>query len=521
MTNPADVRVPVVFLWHMHQPNYRLPGQRDALLPWVRLHACKGYLDMADALERHPAFRCVANWSGILIDQLEALLAGARDAWWDLTLRPADALTDAEKRFLLQQFFSIHHGRHVYPDARYSELLHRRGPDADAADLAAFSAGDFLDLQVLFNLHWCGHAMRRGSAVVQRLHVRGRGFCEADKRELLDEQIRWIETLPVRWRSLASRGQVEISATPMHHPILPLLIDSRAALEGLPEHPMPPVFSWPDDALWHVETAREVVSRFFGVEVRGFWPAEGSVSQAAAGVFAGAGLDWIASDEAVLHASDVVYDGLGRDAQRPWRIDTDAGSIHLIFRQRELSDRLGFVYATWDAEDAVTDLVRGIVGALPPVRSAAESMLAIVLDGENPWESYADDGRHFLDALMARFSASLELEAARGVDVVRRVPAGRIARLHAGSWINGNFRIWIGTAEKNERWERLGRARAAADRALRDPGHPNHAAVRQVIAAAEASDWFWWAGDDFVSTNDAQFGELFEWNCAEAERLSG
>lgn len=284
---------------------------------------------------------------------------------------------------------------------------------------------------------------------------------------------------------------------------------------------MPPVFSWPEDARWHVETAREVVSRFFGVEIRGFWPAEGSVSQAAAGVFAGAGLEWIASDEAVLHASDVVPDGLGRDAQRPWRIDTPEGSIRLLFRERELSDRLGFVYATWDAEDAVTDLVRGIVGALPPARSASESMLAIVLDGENPWESYADDGRHFLNALMARFAASLELEAARGIDVARQVPAGRIARLHAGSWINGNFRIWIGTAEKNERWERLGRARAAADVALRDPGHPHHAAVRQLIAAAEASDWFWWAGDDFVSTNDAQFGELFEWNCAEAERLSG
>lgn len=36
----------VSFLWHMHQPDYRLPGQPLSLLPWVRLHATKAYYDM-------------------------------------------------------------------------------------------------------------------------------------------------------------------------------------------------------------------------------------------------------------------------------------------------------------------------------------------------------------------------------------------------------------------------------------------------------------------------------------------
>lgn len=520
MFERSSPRVPVVFLWHMHQPSYRVPGQTDAMLPWVRMHSCKSYLDMADALERHPEFSCVVNWSGILVDQLRALLDGARDRWWQLTLLSADTLSDSEKRFLLAQFFSIHHARHVHADPRYSELLARRGDDASRAELSAFSAEDYRDLQVLFNLHWCGSTMRRDSSVVQRLIAKGRAFSEDDKGELLAEQIRFIAELPARWRRLAARGQVEISATPMHHPILPLLIDSNSALEGLPDHPMPRHFAYEGDADWHVREARRVVSEFFGVDVRGFWPAEGSVSQAAASVFIRQGVRWIASDEAVVHGSTVLEDGLGHDAQRPWRVTSPEGSIHVLFRHHELSDRIGFVYSTWDAGDAVGDLLRGIEAAVPENRDRSRSMVAIVLDGENPWEAYADDGSYFLNTLMSALSASERLRPSTAESAVAEVPAGELTRLRAGSWIHGNFRIWIGTPEKNARWDRLAQARSAAVAVLSSPEDPRHARVRAVISAAEASDWFWWAGDDFFSTNDEQFGELFEWNCAEAERLA-
>jgi alpha-amylase/alpha-mannosidase (GH57 family) len=36
----------VVFLWHMHQPYYVDPTTQMAMMPWVRLHSVKGYLDM-------------------------------------------------------------------------------------------------------------------------------------------------------------------------------------------------------------------------------------------------------------------------------------------------------------------------------------------------------------------------------------------------------------------------------------------------------------------------------------------
>ena len=36
-----------VFLWHLHQPEYRDPQTGQPLLPWVRLHATRAYNDMA------------------------------------------------------------------------------------------------------------------------------------------------------------------------------------------------------------------------------------------------------------------------------------------------------------------------------------------------------------------------------------------------------------------------------------------------------------------------------------------
>ena len=40
-------KLSIAFYWHMHQPVYQLTPDGDYLMPWVRLHAVKDYLDMA------------------------------------------------------------------------------------------------------------------------------------------------------------------------------------------------------------------------------------------------------------------------------------------------------------------------------------------------------------------------------------------------------------------------------------------------------------------------------------------
>ncbi|MCC7182482.1 MAG: hypothetical protein IT509_02800, partial [Rhodocyclaceae bacterium] len=38
-------RLDLVFLWHMHQPDYRTGPERRFALPWTLLHALKDYTD--------------------------------------------------------------------------------------------------------------------------------------------------------------------------------------------------------------------------------------------------------------------------------------------------------------------------------------------------------------------------------------------------------------------------------------------------------------------------------------------
>ena len=50
-------RLPVVLLWHMHQPQYKDALTGQYVLPWTYLHAIKDYTDMAAHLEANAQAR--------------------------------------------------------------------------------------------------------------------------------------------------------------------------------------------------------------------------------------------------------------------------------------------------------------------------------------------------------------------------------------------------------------------------------------------------------------------------------
>lgn len=74
----ATSTVDLLILWHMHQPSYVHPRTGRPVLPWVRLHGCSGYLDMARVLERHPGVRVTVNFVPSLLDQLDGAAQAAR-----------------------------------------------------------------------------------------------------------------------------------------------------------------------------------------------------------------------------------------------------------------------------------------------------------------------------------------------------------------------------------------------------------------------------------------------------------
>jgi alpha-amylase/alpha-mannosidase (GH57 family) len=497
----------------MHQPVYLDPATGEALLPWVRLHAARAYYDMARILARHPGARVHVNLVPALLDQLEAAAKGlVRDRYLELTRRPAADLTQNEREFVLRNFFMIDWETQVRPMARYWELLQLRGQDLKRVDLARVArevtVADLRDLQVLFNLAWTGFALRSEDPALRGLLVKGRGFDEDDKRPVLEAQGRAVANVIPLYRQLQESGQVELTATPHYHPILPLLVDSDSAREALPNNPMPTRFSAPEDAREQVRRARESHTRRFGRAPTGMWPAEGSVSPGAAAVFAGEGVQWIASDEGVLFRS--LPQSARREAlYQPYRFASERGDLAIVFRDHGLSDLLGFTYQKVEPRAAVADLF----GHLAEIGKRGKSpLVSIILDGENPWEHYPNGGEDFLERLydgLDRREREIE-PVLLSERLARTPPTETLLRLHSGSWIESSFRIWIGHQEDRAAWEALGAVRRLWEEA-RNRGHDAAALARAYdeLLIAEGSDWFWWFGDDFVTESAAEFDALF------------
>ena len=85
----------VVFLWHMHQPYYVNPVTRTAMMPWVRLHAVKGYLDMVSIIEDYPGIRVNFNLTPVLLLQIKELIDGEiTDLWFEWARKPAADLAE-------------------------------------------------------------------------------------------------------------------------------------------------------------------------------------------------------------------------------------------------------------------------------------------------------------------------------------------------------------------------------------------------------------------------------------------
>jgi hypothetical protein len=84
-----------------------------------------------------------------------------------------------------------------------------------------------------------------------------------------------------------------------------------------------------------------------------------------------------------------------------------------------------------------------------------------------------------------------------------------LSQLHSGSWINQDFKIWIGHQEDNRAWDLLGHTRARLAEVSSTLSPDRAKAAWDELYAAEGSDWFWWYGDDFDTAYKAEFDRLF------------
>jgi alpha-amylase/alpha-mannosidase (GH57 family) len=506
----------IAFLWHMHQPLYKDSLANRYYLPWVRLHALKGYYDMPALLSNFPGVKMNFNLTPSLLMQIEDYVNDSliQDDFLTLSRTKADDLSTQDKYFILGHFFMNNWERIIKPHPRYGELLRKRGLTYDVHDaktvIDQFTKQDFLDLQVLFNLYWFGYMFEKKYSDIARLKKKERNYTESDKHEILNLQfVALAEIIPL-YKSMQESGHIEVSTSPLYHPILPLLHDD------FHEHG----YSWQNDASYHVDQALSCYSKTFGTLPKGMWPSEGSVSRSILPHFTRNNVKWIASDE------DILFQSLGtqnrmQSLYQPYSLTVEGKKVAIIFRDKHLSDLIGFSYANSAPDQAAKDFMRHLQSIRHAVSGfPGEHLVSVILDGENAWEYYYDGGESFLSSLYAMLQDDEAFNTVRISDFLSHETSfNELHSLHAGSWINHNFDIWIGHQEDKTAWNLLERTRTFLHNARCDQDLAKRA--WKEIYIAQGSDWFWWYGDEFASATDAVFDFLFRMHLKNVYTLLG
>lgn len=528
----------ITFMWHMHQPLYRDPLSGKYALPWTYLHAVKDYFDMAAIVDEVPAIKVVFNFVPSLLEQILEYASGqAKDpSLIRGSMAPAD-MSEEDRLFVIRNFFSANRQRNIEPNRRYLQLLYQAG-DGDASRAAGrlnnFSDQDILDLQVLFFLAWTGEAARRRYPEFMELVLKGRNYTESDKNLLFSTQARLLGEIIPFYRRLRDQGKAELSVSPYFHPILPLLCDMKSALVAMPGVSLPATrFRHPGDARGQVVRGITLFREIFGSAPSGMWPSEGSISDEALGIMAECGLRWTAGDEEVLYNSTSEDGREEKSPYRPYSFRPGGKEIALFFRDRKLSDRIGFTYSQWDHVRAVEDFMDMLTAIREKGEPEAARTVSVILDGENAWEYYRNNGYDFLKLLYETIASSPEIEPVTFSEALEKTPEREtLTHVHPGSWINASYGIWIGHPEDNLAWELLTKAREEAvkkcpevEKILSAEAGPKTAdgaaKAAKSIQAAEGSDWFWWFGDDHFSPHSGHFDNLFRNNLISVYRSLG
>jgi len=508
------------FLWHMHQPFYKDLVSGEYKLPWTRLHALKDYYGMADMLKEFPSVRQTFNLVPSMMVQVAEYARGeARDPYLEVALKPAEALTEADQAFLMQQCAQPHPPRMIQPFPRLADLYaaHQSQNGAETGR-SRFSVQDFRDLQVLSQLVWFDEEFRTADPEIRELFAKGRNYTRDDQKLVGRKQQEIIGKVAPVYRRMAAAGQIEISTTPYYHPILPLLCDSNIAAASHPKVPLPPRFRYPEDAQLQLEMARQYVEQEFGVAPVGLWPSEGSVSDEVFAIAAAVGFHWTASDSGVLGRT--LGRGIGVDAiYRPYRWEQNRRQIGVIFRDHFLSDLIGFVYSGMDPAAAAQDFLHRIrENCRSMLAGGRDALVPIILDGENAWEYYDQNGRPFLRYLYGLISGDAQMSAVTVSEALQKMEPEPLSHVFPGSWINANFDVWIGAEEDNQAWTQLLRARETYQDARQVPADRQRLAFEELLIA-EGSDWCWWYGPEHDSANRVEFDQLYRSHLANVYRF--
>lgn len=530
----------VCFLWHMHQPLYKDRLSGKYLLPWVRLHAIKDYLDMVQILDDFPKIRQTFNLVPSLIEQLEDY--GHNQAVDDqllLTIKAAENYTNEDKVYILSESFHANFDRQIKVHAPYLELYLRRKKLLSKARsfmdvLDKFSNQEYADMSAWMNLSWFDPLWQQTNDDLQQLLAQGKNFSQPQRQRIIEIERDLIRQIVPHYCRKQAERQIEVTTSPYYHPILPLLIDSNAARLPVPSVILPEkLFFHRDDAIHQVKAGLSLYRDTMQKNSVGMWPSELSISPGALEIMASQGIKWVVADEALLCKTLNV--GIDRDQYgnlnsaeilcQPYQVTVGDEKITVIFREVVLSNEISFSYGSKTAEEAATAMYMRLKHIQQRLFNwEREGIVLIALDGENCWETYEEDGGPFLREIYRRLSRDSSLNVCTVSDYLSRHPASmQLDKVESGSWVNADFHIWIGDPEKNRAWDLLAATRKFLADELAKNNFPSNVkkAAWEEIYAAEGSDWFWWFGEPNNSDHDPVFDQQFRLRLQNVYKILG
>ncbi len=461
-------------------------------MPWVFLHAIKDYYEMPWLVSEYAGLKATFNLSASLIEQLNLYHQPLKyDYFLALWAQHPSMLKASQREWLIKLITAMQYETMVRPLKRYAELYYQ--------DI--FTDDELIDLEVLFLLAWCGNHLRIHNDVVKKLLQQQQGYCQDDKVALLESLGRFVQEILPLYAKLQKEGVISVSTTPYFHPIVPLLLDMENGKRANSDTVLPEgAFSLSDDAHEHVVRSIALYHETFGVYPRGFWPSEGAVDEKSVHIYKEHGIEWIATDEAILYKS--LGDSRGSLRYKLYRFE----GMSIAFRDHHLSDMIGFEYRHQSAHDASEDFMNQL-GRI--AKEEVNPTVFIIVDGENAWEFYENNGLDFFTSLYTALSTSSWCKTLTMDEASVLNNSGTLEHLSPGSWIHGAFNTWVGHVEKNRAWEMifqtkndfLNHTEPLCDEVKKE--------IRYHLLASQCSDWFWWYGDDHSTDFAQEFDTLF------------
>jgi alpha-amylase/alpha-mannosidase (GH57 family) len=514
----------------MHQPDYQVSPNDDYQQPWTYLHTIKDYVDMAMHLESVPEAKAVINFTPVLLDQIDDYAkqlsnyidnndAVIRDPLLAALADPTNHENGNSRVDLIDWCMRAHKERVIDRYPAYKMLVEINNQLHDNKYGHQYLSDQYVaDLLVWYHLGWIAELVKKTDIRIKRLIKKAHYFDSNDRTELIAVIAELLCSVIPRYQALAKAGQIELTTTPYAHPIVPLLLDFDSASEAVPGIQKPKTKNYPgglERANWHIQKGIEKFVHHFNFAPSGCWPSEGSLSTHTCKLLQDHGFEWTASGMNVFRNSVNSHTDSKLKLSEHKANQLDGQKLTCFFRDDELSDLIGFEYSSWHADDAVANLVHRLLAVGERTTNKQDSVISIILDGENAWEHYPENGYYFLSALYKKLSAHPKINLTTYSEFLGSSTSRQsLPNLVAGSWVYGTFTTWIGCKEKNLAWDMLCEAKVVFDEkiASNDLSEKEVTDATFQLAKCEGSDWFWWFGDYNPSISVSSFEILFRDN---------